>query len=81
MNVFNAGMSAVFDVLLAPFGHRWVGFDLVVWPVLAGTELVGHVDPKADRPSRRLRVVSRRIQRGHGVADSVKDFARWLGLR
>ena len=36
MNVFNAAMSAVFDVLLAPFGHRWVGFDLVVWPVLAG---------------------------------------------
>ncbi len=36
MNVFNAAMSAVFDVLLAPFGHRWVGFDLTVWPVLAG---------------------------------------------
>ena len=50
-------------------------------PVLAGTEIVGHVDPKADRPTRRLRVVSRRIRRGHPVAGAVRDFARWLGLR
>jgi len=50
-------------------------------PVLAGTEIVGHVDPKADRPTRRLRVVSRRIRRGHKVAGAVRDLARWLGLR
>ena len=36
MNSINAALSAVFDVLLAPFGHRWVAFDLVVWPVVAG---------------------------------------------
>lgn len=36
MNAFNAVLSAVFDILLAPFGHRWAAFDLVVWPVLAG---------------------------------------------
>lgn len=50
-------------------------------PVLAGTEIVGHVDPKADRPARRLRVMSRRIRRGHQVAPTVRDLARWLGLR
>lgn len=50
-------------------------------PVLIGTEIVGHVDPKADRASRRLRVVSRRIRRGHTVAPGVREFARWLGLR
>jgi hypothetical protein len=50
-------------------------------PVLIGTEIVGHVDPKADRASRRLRVVSRRIRRGHTVASGVREFARWLGLR
>ena len=50
-------------------------------PVLAGTELVGHVDPKADREGRRLVVVSRRIRRGHTLAPALRDFARWLGLK
>ena len=36
MQTFNAITSRIFDVVLAPFGHRWMGFDLVVWPVLAG---------------------------------------------
>ena len=36
MNAFNAAVSAVFDILLAPFGHRFAAFDLIVWPVLAG---------------------------------------------
>src|SRR5215471_269377 len=36
MCTFNASVSAVFDVVLAPFGHRQAWFDLLVWPVLAG---------------------------------------------
>lgn len=36
MNAFNAVTSRVFDLVLAPFGHRQAWFDLVVWPVLAG---------------------------------------------
>jgi hypothetical protein len=36
MNAFNAATSRLFDVVLAPFGHRQAWFDLVVWPVLAG---------------------------------------------
>jgi hypothetical protein len=36
MNAFNAALSAVFDLVLAPFGHRQAWFDLLVWPVLAG---------------------------------------------
>jgi hypothetical protein len=36
MQTFNSITSAVFDVILAPFGHRWAWFDLLVWPVVAG---------------------------------------------
>jgi uncharacterized protein YcaQ len=50
-------------------------------PVLIGTEIVGHVDPKADRSQRRLVIMSRRIRRGHSVAPALRDFAGWLGLR
>ena len=50
-------------------------------PVLAGTELVGHVDPKADREKQKLRVVSRAVRRGHRVAPAVKALAAWLGLK
>jgi hypothetical protein len=50
-------------------------------PVLAGTEIVGHVDPKAEREAGRLRVVSRRVRRGHRVAPAVRELAEFLGLR
>jgi uncharacterized protein len=50
-------------------------------PILAGTELVGHVDTKADRPRRKLIVVSRSVRRGYRAAGATKEFARWLGLR
>jgi uncharacterized protein YcaQ len=50
-------------------------------PVLAGDQLVGHVDPKADRPRRRLIVVSRRLRRGHQAAAAVRELAQFLGLR
>lgn len=50
-------------------------------PVLAGAELVGHVDPKADRARRKLTVVSRRVRRGHRVAPAIRSLARWLGLK
>ena len=36
MNAFNAAADRLFDVLLAPFGHRQAWFDLLAWPVLAG---------------------------------------------
>jgi hypothetical protein len=36
MSAFNAVVGSVFDVLLAPFGHRQAWFDLLLWPVLAG---------------------------------------------
>ena len=49
-------------------------------PVLAGHELVGHVDPKADRANKKLRVVSRSVRRGHRVAPAVRDLARFLSL-
>ncbi len=49
-------------------------------PVLAGGELVGHVDLKADREGGRLGVVSRKIRRGHRVSPAIRDLARFLGL-
>ncbi len=50
-------------------------------PVLVGTDLVGHVDPKADRVKRRLRLVSRRVRRGYKVAAAVKNLAAFLNLK
>ncbi len=49
-------------------------------PVLAGTELVGHVDMKADRKGDRLCVVSRSVRRGNRTASAVGGLARFLGL-
>lgn len=50
-------------------------------PVLAGATIAGHVDPKADRDTGRLRVKSRRVQRGVATAGAVKSLAEFLGLR
>jgi uncharacterized protein YcaQ len=50
-------------------------------PILAGEELVGHVDPKADRAERRLKVMSRQVRRGHKVAPAVRTLAAFLQLR
>jgi uncharacterized protein YcaQ len=50
-------------------------------PVLVGTEIVGHVDPKAERVKRKLRIVSRVVRRGHKVAGAIRALAGWLGLK
>lgn len=36
MGLFNRISTAIFDVLLAPFGHGRPWFDLVLWPVVGG---------------------------------------------
>ncbi len=50
-------------------------------PVLAGIELVGHVDPKADREQGRLRLMSRRVRRGHKITGALSSLAGFLGLK
>jgi uncharacterized protein YcaQ len=50
-------------------------------PILSGHDFVGHIDPKADREARKLRVVSRRVRRGHLVAPAVRELAHFLGLK
>jgi uncharacterized protein YcaQ len=62
-----------------PAPRRKRGFYAL--PVLAGTELVGHVDVKADRSRGCLQVVSRRVLRGHRTAPAVRRLASFLGLR
>ncbi|GDX79538.1 hypothetical protein LBMAG42_13490 [Deltaproteobacteria bacterium] len=36
MGSFNAIFTAIFNVVLAPFGHGFPWFDLVLWPLLGG---------------------------------------------
>ena len=36
MQTYNDIASAFFDFLMAPFGHAWHYFDLILWPVLLG---------------------------------------------
>jgi uncharacterized protein len=50
-------------------------------PVLAGTELVGHVDPKANRSKGKLEVITRQVRRGHRTAAALGELAAFLGLR
>ena len=50
-------------------------------PVLVGVELVGHIDPKADRAKKSLKVMKRSLRRGHGAATAVRKLATFLGLR
>ncbi len=71
------------------FDYTWEGYTPparrkrghYALPVLVGIELVGHVNPKADREARRLRVVSRSVRRGYRVAPAVRQLAQFLGLR
>jgi len=50
-------------------------------PVLAGAEIVGHVDPKADRVKRKLSILSRKIKPGHSSSATIKDLSVFLGMR
>jgi len=36
MQTYNDISSTVFDFLMAPFGHEFAAFDLVLWPVIMG---------------------------------------------
>lgn len=50
-------------------------------PLLSRGEIVGHVEPRADRATGSLRVVSRRVRRGHATRDAVRRLADFLSLR
>ena len=75
--------------LLWDFDYTWEAYTpshkrvrgYYALPILSGLELVGHIDAKADRPARKLIIVSRRIRRGHRAAEATREFARWLGLK
>ena len=49
-------------------------------PILAADQIVGHVDLKADRLAGKLRVVSRRVARGHQTRPAVTQLAHFLDL-
>ncbi len=50
-------------------------------PILAGIEIVGHVDPKADRVARKLRIMARSVHRGHSITGALDELAGFLGVR
>jgi uncharacterized protein YcaQ len=72
------GFDYTWEVYVPPAKRKRGYYAL---PVLAGTDLVGHVDPKAERERKKLRIVSRVVRRGHRVADAVRTLAGWLGLK
>jgi uncharacterized protein YcaQ len=72
------GFDYIWEVYTPP-AKRVRGYYAL--PVLAGTRIVGHVDPKVERELRRIRVHSRRIQRGHSVRDALRQLAAFLGVR
>jgi uncharacterized protein len=72
------GFDYIWEVYTPP-AKRTRGYYAL--PVLAGTDLVGHVDPKADREKQKLRVINRAVQRGHTVTHAVKQLAEFLGLK
>jgi uncharacterized protein len=49
-------------------------------PVLAGLELVGHIDPKADREKKKLIVVNRSLRRGVRPATALRNLETFLRL-
>jgi uncharacterized protein YcaQ len=72
------GFDYTWEAYLPPAKRKRGHYAL---PVLAGTEIIGHVEPKADRARGRLKIVSRRVRRGHQVAAAVQALAEFLGLR
>jgi hypothetical protein len=50
-------------------------------PALAGTEIVGFIDPKADRAAGRLRVQAAKLKRPHQRFATTRELAAFLGLR
>lgn len=62
-----------------PAAKRMRGYYAL--PVLSQDELVGHIDPKADRKQGKLAVISRRVKRGHPTTPAVKALAAFLQLR
>lgn len=72
----------VFDYtweVYTPAAKRTRGYYAL--PILSGHDFVGHIDPKADRENNRLRLISRRVRRGHRVAPAVRELAQFLGLK
>ena len=49
-------------------------------PVLVGTKIVGHVDPKADRPTNTLNVKID-VPKGVNVSNALKSLTAFLGLK
>jgi hypothetical protein len=49
-------------------------------PVLSGTDIVGYVDPKADRKGKKLAIVSRKVRRGHKLSPAVRELSEFLGF-
>jgi len=47
-------------------------------PVLSKGELAGHVEPRLDRSTGKLQVLSRRLKRGHSATEALRSLHRFL---
>jgi len=72
------GYDYTWEVYTPP-GKRVRGYYAL--PVLASAELVGHIDPKADRANKKLIIINRSVRRAHRAATAVQSLRRFLGLR
>lgn len=72
------GYSYIWEVYTPP-EKRVRGYYAL--PVLHGTDLVGHVDPKANRADGKLEIVGRKAPRGVSLAEPERALAKFLGLR
>ncbi len=50
-------------------------------PILAGIDLIGDVDLKADRKKGKLLIQSKRVAKGYKVTPAVKELAAFLSLK
>lgn len=72
------GFDFTWEVYTPPEVRRRGYYSL---PALAGTELVGDVEPRANWKTGKLAVVSKRLKRGYRAAEAVGELASFLGLR
>ena len=72
------GFSYTWEVYTPP-AKRVRGYYAL--PLLIADQIVGHVDPKADRSQKKLLIMNRSVRKGHRVSPAINGLAKFLGLK